>query len=280
MNKPEWLRKKIRLSDQAEMKVLLEEGGLHTICEEAVCPNIGECFAQKVATFMILGTSCTRLCSFCAVDKDKPLPPDPREPQKVAWAVRTLGLKHVVITSPTRDDLFDGGADHFAAVVRAISEENPQTAVELLIPDMKEKEESLRTVARSGAVIIGHNLETVPRLYRIRSSADYLRSLRVLEKLSVLNPLIETKSGIMLGLGERDDEVLSLMKDLREAGCSYLSIGQYLSPSQRHESVNEYVLPERFERLGEVGRALGFAYVQSSPYTRSSYMAHRYRRNQ
>jgi len=276
LRKPEWLRKKIRFSDHVEMKNLLDEIGLHTICEEAMCPNISECFRHKVATFMILGTRCTRTCSFCAVDKGKPFPPDPSEPRRIADAVQRLGLRHVVITSPARDDLPDGGADHFSAVVKAILDDNPETAVELLIPDMQEKDASLMRVARSGAVIIGHNLETVPRLYHVRRGAEYLRSLRVLDKLSSFNPDIETKSGIMLGLGEDDDEVLSLMRDLREVGCSYLSIGQYLSPSSLHERVVEYVAPERFEYLGSAGKEMGFAYVHSSPYTRSSYMAHLY----
>jgi len=274
--KPDWLRKKIRLSDHREMENLLGKGGLHTICEEAMCPNISECFRQKVATFMILGTVCTRACSFCAVERGRPLIPDRDEPEKIALAVKELGLRHVVITSPTRDDLKEGGADHFCETVRAILRLDGSVTVELLIPDMEEHEAALEKVAHSGAKIIGHNLETVPRLYHVRRGAGYERSLRVLRKLSSLNPRVATKSGIMLGLGERDEEVISLMEDLLESGCRYLSIGQYLSPSKMHEPVVEYVHPDRFEFFEKRGGEMGFRHVKSSPYTRSSYMAHEY----
>lgn len=274
--KPDWLRKKIRLSDLEGMKQLLGSAGLHTICEEALCPNIGECFAHNVATFLILGDRCTRGCTFCAVEKAQPLPPDPQEPQRIAEAVRRLGLRHVVITSPTRDDLDDGGAEPFCATVRAIHAMDPTVAVELLIPDMRENSAALEKIAHSGAAILGHNLETVPRRYDIRRGAEYGRSLRVLQKLSSLNPDIATKSGIMLGLGERDDEVFSVMRDVLYTGCRLLSIGQYLSPSSAHEAVIEYVEPERFAFLREEGMKMGFDYIHSSPYTRSSYRAHEY----
>jgi lipoic acid synthetase len=274
--KPQWLRKKITLSGHAEMTTLLGEGNIHTICEEAMCPNISECFKQKVATFMILGTHCTRACTFCAVTKGKPLPPDRREPEHVAQAILKLGLSHVVITSPTRDDLRDGGAEHFVETVDAIKQADGSIIVELLIPDMRENDASLERLALSGAEIIGHNMETVPRLYAVRHGSDYQRSLHVLKKLTAYNPSIATKSGIMLGLGERDDEVRTLMEDLLNIGCRFLSIGQYLSPSPGHTSVVEYVKPEKFEFFRLLGMEMGFTFIKSSPYTRSSYMAHEY----
>ncbi|MFH0709771.1 MAG: lipoyl synthase [Pseudomonadota bacterium] len=276
IHKPLWLRKKIILSDLSAMERVLSQGRVHTICEEAMCPNISECFSQNVASFMILGTVCTRACSFCAVGRGIPLALNPYEPENVARTVSHLGLKHVVITSSTRDDLSDGGADHFCKTVRAIKALDNSILVELLIPDMKENLSALRQVAVSGAEIIGHNLETVPRLYHVRKGSDYERSLRVLAMLHILNPDIALKSGIMLGFGERDDEVVSLMEDLREAGCRYLSIGQYLAPSNKHETLVEYVEPKRFEYLRARGMKMGFSYIKSSPYTRSSYMAHEY----
>lgn len=274
--KPEWLRKKITLSALKDVETLLAKGRLNTVCEEAMCPNIGECFAKKQATFLILGTRCTRACTFCNVTKREPMAVDAQEPERVAGAVSEMGLRHVVITSPTRDDLPDGGAEHFAKTVRAIKAMDPAVRVELLIPDFRENGAALETVAASGAEIIGHNLETVPRLYHIRKGADYGRSLRVLKKLGDLNPDVATKSGIMLGFGEREEEVLALMQDLLDARCRYLSIGQYLSPSAEHTPVVEYVAPERFDFFKDAGLKMGFAYIQSSPYTRSSYMADSY----
>ncbi len=276
IRKPEWLRKKITPSTHKSMEALLSEGRLHTVCEEAMCPNISECFRHKQATFMILGNICTRACTFCAVSRGRPLVLDAQEPENVAKAVHELGLQHVVITSSTRDDLSDGGAMHFSQTVRAIKAIDDSIVVELLIPDLQENEAALSMVAQSGAEIIGHNLETVPRLYHVRKGAEYERSLRVLKKLSSLDPQVATKSGIMLGLGERDNEVVSLMQDLLETGCRYLSIGQYLAPSHHHEAVVEYVNPERFEQLRKLGIEMGFGYIKSSPYTRSSYMAHEY----
>ncbi len=274
--KPEWLRKKITPSDHRSMEELLGGGSLHTICEEAMCPNISECFRQKVATFMILGTICTRACSFCAVTKGKPMAPNLLEPENVAQAVKHLGLRHVVITSSTRDDLDDGGAGHFCETVRSIKSMDNTITVELLIPDMHENVSALVQIANSGAEIIGHNLETVPRLYHVRRGSGYERSLRVLGMLASLNPAIATKSGIMLGLGETNGEVKSLMEDLLDVGCRYLSIGQYLAPSPAHAAVVEYVEPQRFEFFRNVGMEMGFNYIKSSPYTRSSYMAHEY----
>ncbi|HQS65635.1 MAG TPA: lipoyl synthase [Sulfuricurvum sp.] len=274
--KPQWLRKKISLRDQKPMETLLADRRVHTICEEAMCPNIGECFSQNVATFMILGTICTRACTFCAVSRGVPLALNPYEPENIANTVKHLGLRHVVITSSTRDDLNDGGAEHFCKTVNAIKSMDDTITVELLIPDMKENALALQRVANSGAEIIGHNIETVPRLYHVRKGSDYERSLRVLKQLSDLNPAVSTKSGIMLGFGERDDEVMALMQDLLDANCKYLSIGQYLAPSSKYEPVVEYAEPKRFEYLRNRGMEMGFKYIKSSPYTRSSYMAHEY----
>jgi len=274
--KPEWLRKKISLSINRELETIFSDLKVNTVCQEAMCPNISECFSKNNATFLILGTICTRACSFCAVTKGHPMALDENEPENVALSVKKLGLKHVVITSSTRDDLKDGGAEHFCKTVKAIKAVDNSIVVELLIPDMRENKDAIQSIADSGAEIIGHNLETVPRLYDIRRGSDYKRSLRVLKVLSSLNPSIETKSGIMLGFGERDDEVKVLMQNLLDVGCRYLSIGQYLSPSNHHVKVVEYVKPERFEKLRKLGMDMGFKYIKSSPYTRSSYMAHEY----
>ena len=274
--KPPWLRKKITPSATRELQALFAEGRLHTVCEEALCPNISECFSHKEATFMILGAICTRHCTFCAVSKGKPLPLDPDEPENVARAVKALGLRHVVITSTTRDDLRDGGAAHFCETVRALKALDGRITVELLIPDMQENEAAINAIAQSGAEIIGHNLETVPRLSHVRRGATYPRSLRVLRTRSEANPDIWTKSGIMLGLGEKEEEVEALMADLLGVGCRFLSIGQYLSPSRSHAEVAEYLPPERFEAYRELGMKMGFRFIKSSPYTRSSYMAHEY----
>ena len=274
--KPEWLRKKINYSVNQELESLFRDAQVKTVCQEAMCPNISECFSQKQATFLILGNICTRACSFCAVGKGKPMALDLNEPQNVAQTVIQLGLRHVVITSSTRDDLGDGGAEHFCKTVDAIKATDSSIVVELLISDMKENKDALQLIAMSGAQIIGHNLETVPRLYHVRKGAEYQRSLRVLKMLSSFNPFIATKSGIMLGFGEKDEEVKALMQDLLDVGCKYLSIGQYLSPSIHHTSVVEFVKPERFEDLKNLGMEMGFSYIKSSPYTRSSYMANEY----
>jgi lipoic acid synthetase len=218
------------------------------------------------------------MCSFCSVSKREPLPPDADEPARVAEAVRLLGLRHVVITSPTRDDLPDGGATIFAETVRAVRTASPGTAVELLIPDFRGERESVAQVVASRAEIIGHNLETVPRLYHIRAGADYRRSLEVLRMMGELDPGLRTKSGIMLGMGEEEDEVLRSLADLLEAGCAYLSIGQYLAPSRQHHPVAEFVPPEAFERYRATALSMGFRHVESGPYVRSSYLAERYGR--
>jgi lipoyl synthase len=271
--KPEWLQKRINPSAHAEMERLLGDFRLHTVCQEAMCPNISECFREKQATFLIMGKRCTRLCSFCNVTKETPLPLDPAEPSRVAQAVARLGLSHVVITSPTRDDLADGGSGHYAATVAAIRTGSPATRIELLVPDFRGSEESLRTVVAAAPDILGHNVETVPRLYAIRSGADYGRSLAVLAAAQRLAPAIPAKSGIMLGLGETEEEVLAVCRDLRVAGCSFLSIGQYLAPSRRHAPVAAFIPPESFDRLREEALAMGFAHVESGPYVRSSYHA-------
>ena len=275
--KPHWLQKKIRPGAHAAMDRLVGDLRLNTVCREANCPNITDCFSRQQATFLILGTACTRLCSFCSVAKEQPAPPDPGEPARVAEAVTRLNLRHVVITSPTRDDLSDGGASLFAATVMAIRERSPATAVELLIPDLGGSRESLAIAVAAHPDILGHNVETVPRLYAIRQGADYGRSLAVLSLVRELAPELKTKSGIMLGLGEREEEVLRVFADVREAGCSYLSVGQYLAPGRAHAPVREFITPERFDRYRAEALALGFAHVESGPYVRSSYLAEQYR---
>ena len=274
--KPEWLRKKVNPGDQNEMRQLLGELRLNTVCQQALCPNISECFACGQATFLILGKSCTRLCSFCNVEKSQPLAVDTDEPARVAEAAHRLKLSHLVITSPTRDDLPDGGAGIYAATVAAIRGSSPDTRIELLIPDFQGAVTSLETVVASRPDIIAHNVETVPRLYRIRSGADYGRSLEVLRICAELAPEIRTKSGIMLGMGEQEPEVLQVFRDLRDADCSYLSIGQYLAPSRKHYPVQEYVRPELFESLRTAALEIGFSHVESGPYVRSSYHAGKY----
>jgi lipoyl synthase len=274
--RPEWMQKKISPAAHADMDRLLGDLHLHTVCREACCPNITECYGSGQATFLILGTACTRLCTFCTVSKKVPLPPDPGEPARVAQAVLRLRLKHVVITSPTRDDLPDGGSGPFAQTVAAIRTVSPQSGIELLIPDFLGECESITAVVGSRPDILGHNLETVPRLYHIRQGADYRRSLKVLRTMHELNPMLKTKSGIMLGLGEAESEVLSLFTDLLEVGCSFLSIGQYLAPSRNHYPVQSFVPPEQFAVYRERALAMGFQHVESGPYVRSSYHAERY----
>jgi lipoic acid synthetase len=274
--KPEWLRKKISFSAQKEMDQLLHDVGLHTICQEAMCPNISECFEHKQATFLILGTTCTRRCTYCNVDTGMPASVNPDEITQVTEAVQRLGLRYVVITSPARDDLSDGGAAHFYAVTQHLRAHAPQTTVELLIPDFKGDIDAIQMVLRSGAAVIGHNVETVPRLYHVRKGAKYEKSLEVLRNLKLYDPAIKTKSALMVGLGERSEEMEAVFADLLEVGCSYLSIGQYLAPSNDYEKVVEYVRPSQFEAYKQTALEMGFEYVHSSPYTRSSYMAHEY----
>ena len=273
VRKPEWLQKRVSPGAHAEMERLLGDFQLHTVCQEALCPNISECFRARQATFLILGKACTRHCTFCNVTKETPLPQDSGEPERVAGAVARLGLNHVVITSPTRDDLPDGGAAAYAATVVAIRRLSPGTRIELLVPDFQGSRERIALVTAASPDIFGHNLETVPRLYDIRQGADYRRSLDLLAAARELAPAIPTKSGLMLGLGESEEEVLTVLHDLRMAGCSYLSLGQYLAPSRRHQSVAEFIPPETFDRLRDVALGLGFTHVESGPYVRSSYHA-------
>ena len=273
VRKPEWLQKRVSPGAHAEMERLLGDFQLHTVCQEALCPNISECFRARQATFLIMGKACTRHCTFCNVTKETPLPPDPGEPERVAGAVARLGLSHVVITSPTRDDLPDGGSAAYAATVGAIRRLSPGTRIELLVPDFQGSRECIALVTAASPDIFGHNLETVPRLYDIRQGADYRRSLDLLATARELAPAIPTKSGLMLGLGESEEEVLTVLHDLRMAGCSYLSLGQYLAPSRRHQSVAEFIPPETFDRLRDVALGLGFTHVESGPYVRSSYHA-------
>lgn len=279
-NKPIWLRKKLSNTAQKDMEQLLKDGGLHTICQEAKCPNISECFSKKNATFLILGDTCTRRCTYCNVKTGKPDGVNEDEINQVTIAVQKLGLKFVVITSPARDDLDDGGALQFYKVTKNILENTGDTQVELLIPDFKGNVESIQKVVDSGAVIIGHNVETVPRLYRVRRNATYERSLEVLKKIKELGgDAVKTKSALMVGLGETEDEMVQVFKDLVAVGCKFLSIGQYLAPSGDYEKVIEFVKPEQFERYKTLALDLGFEFVHSTPYARSSYLAHEYLSN-
>lgn len=276
-NKPVWLRKKLSNTAQKDMEQLLKDGGLHTICQEAKCPNISECFSKKNATFLILGDTCTRRCTYCNVKTGKPDGVNENEINEVTIAVQKLGLKFVVITSPARDDLDDGGALQFYKVTKNILENCSGTQVELLIPDFKGNVESIQKVVDSGAVIIGHNVETIPRLYRVRRNATYERSLEVLKKIKVLGgDAVKTKSALMVGLGETEDEMVQVFKDLVAVGCKFLSIGQYLAPSGDYEKVIEFVKPEQFDRYKTLALELGFEFVHSTPYARSSYLAHEY----
>lgn len=275
MKKPAWFNKKADLASRHYLKNLLRNLRLHTVCEESFCPNISECFSRKVATFMILGDSCTRQCSFCAIKKGKPSAPDKDEPKRIKEAVQRLRLNYVVITSPTRDDLEDGGASVFCETVKEIKSLSSSINVELLIPDFNENSQPLKEVVLCGADLIAHNLETVPRLYgKVRIGADYFRSLKILHKIKVINPVSFTKSGLMLGLGETEEELRGVLRDLRGVGCDSLTLGQYLAPSQSHYELKEYIKPEKFLYLQKFAYKLGFKVVKSGPYVRSSYLAH------
>ncbi len=273
--KPEWIRVKAPNSPEyAETKRLVREFGLNTVCEEAACPNIGECWKQKHATFMIMGDTCTRACAFCNVKTGLPGALNPHEPMNVAEAVGKLGLHHVVITSVDRDDLPDGGAAHFAAVIAAMRLRAPGTTVEILTPDFLRKPGAVETVARAGPDVFNHNLETVPRLYpTIRPGARYFTSLRLLQNVKEVDPALFTKSGIMVGLGETREEVHQVMDDLRAADVDFLTIGQYLQPTPKHAPVDRFVTPAEFDAYASIARAKGFLMVSASPMTRSSYHA-------
>jgi len=277
LRKPFWLNKKIDFALCREVKSLLRGLGVNTICEEARCPNLSQCFSKKIVTFMILGNICTRDCRFCNVRKGKPKEVDYSEPVRVAEAVKRLNLKYVVITSPTRDDLPDGGASIFSLTVKEIKCLDSVQGVEVLIPDFMAQPELVRKVIEASPTVVVHNLETVPSLYSIiRSRANYQRCLKVLQLVKEINPSIPTKSGIMLGLGEEKREVREVLQDLREVGCDFLTIGQYLPPSNVHYPVKRYVPPEEFAFWEEIGLKMGFKRVLSSPYVRSSYWAQRF----
>jgi len=275
MAKPEWLKVRVRSTQEViQVKEMLKRLSLHTVCEEAACPNIMECFGRKTATFMILGRNCTRNCTFCNVTKNAVDEVDPLEPINVAKAVGELGLHHVVITSVTRDDLADGGAQHFAQTVKEIQEINASVTIEVLIPDFKGSEAALQLVVDAKPQIINHNVETVKRLYpTVRPMAIYERSLELLKNIKVIDQDMLTKSGIMLGLGEEEDEVIKVLEDLRGVGCDVLTIGQYLAPSKLHHPVVEYITPEVFDHYKDIGMEMGFKYVASAPMVRSSYHA-------
>ncbi len=273
---PEWIRARPHgVAAVARVKALLREHRLHTVCEEANCPNLGECFGQGTATFMILGDLCTRRCPFCDVGHGLPEPPDPLEPARLAETVASLGLAYVVITSVDRDDLRDGGAGQFAACVDTLRQAAPDTRVEILVPDFRGRlDVALESMLACPPDVLNHNIETVPRLYKaVRPGADYTHSLNLLRAFGERCPHVPTKSGIMLGLGERDEEVLEVLKDLRAHGVELLTIGQYLQPSPHHLAVDRFVTPEAFEEWGRVAEAMGFRNVASGPLVRSSYHA-------
>ncbi len=276
LRKPEWIRAKAPRGDGVStIRQLLREGSLNTVCEEASCPNLGECFSHGTATFMILGDVCTRRCPFCDVAHGKPLPPDPQEPQQLADAISEMGLRYVVITSVDRDDLRDGGAHHFADCIEKIRTASPAIQIEILVPDFRGRENiALEILSQSPPDIFNHNLETVPRLYRqSRPGASYEGSLKLLEAFKVHNPAIPTKSGIMLGLGEEMEEIHALMEDLRAHNVDRITLGQYLQPSRHHLPVDRYIHPDEFEALRVRGEAMGFSHVASGPMVRSSYHA-------
>ncbi|MGO8988654.1 MAG: lipoyl synthase [bacterium] len=275
MRKPPWLKKRIPPFQEVEkIRSILEQTDLHTVCEEARCPNLGECFAGGTATFLILGRVCTRACGFCAVERGAPAPPDEAEPERVSQAVRKMGLHYTVVTSVTRDDLVDGGASPFAKTIQAIRALNPETKIEVLIPDFKGDQNSLKTVLKERPEILNHNIETIRRLYpRVRPQADYERSLNLLKTSKDDYSHIATKSGLMLGFGETQEEVLEVLQDLREAGCDFLTIGQYLQPRPDRLPVIRFIPPEEFEEYKRIAEGVGFRAVASGPFVRSSFHA-------
>jgi lipoic acid synthetase len=275
LRRPSWLRVRAPTGeDYRWLRKLMRSKELHTVCEEAHCPNMGECWGNRTATFLVLGDTCTRNCRFCNVRTGRPGPLDPDEPARVAEAVRAMGLKHAVITSVDRDDLADGGAGVFAAIIRQIRELQPGCTVEVLIPDFRGMVEPLRTVVDERPDILNHNVETVPRLFRtIQPQCKYEWSLAVLRNAKALWPDAATKSGVMVGLGETVDEVLQVMRDLRSVGVDILTVGQYLQPTKQHAPISRYYTPEEFETFGAAGERMGFRWVESAPLVRSSYHA-------
>lgn len=277
LRKPDWIRVKAPVSaEYAETKRIVREHNLVTVCEEAACPNIGECWKKKHATMMLLGAVCTRACAFCNVATGMPDKLDPHEPENVASAVAKMGLNHIVLTSVDRDDLDDGGADHFARTIRAIRARTPGTTVEVLTPDFLRKDGALEIVVAARPDVHNHNLETVPRLYpTIRPGARYFHSLRLLQRVKELDPNIFTKSGLMVGLGETRTEIMQVMDDLRSADVDFLTLGQYLQPTPKHAAVERFVTPDEFADYATLAKSKGFLLVASSPLTRSSYHADR-----
>ncbi|MGE4221208.1 MAG: lipoyl synthase [Alphaproteobacteria bacterium] len=273
--KPAWIRVKAPNSkDYFETRALVRDNKLHTVCEEAGCPNIGECWAKKHATFMIMGDTCTRACAFCNVATGLPRPLDPMEPERVGLAVAKLALEHVVVTSVDRDDLADGGAGHFARVIACIRDYAPATTIEVLTPDFMKKPGAIETVVEARPDVFNHNIETVPRLYpTIRPGARYFTSLELLHRVKRLDPQMFTKSGLMVGLGEEREEVAQVMDDLRAASVDFITIGQYLQPTPKHAALDRFVTPDEFDAYARLARGKGFLMVASSPLTRSSYHA-------
>jgi lipoyl synthase len=276
LRKPDWIRIKIGASDEiTRVKQLLREHKLHTVCEEAACPNLAECFQHGTATFMIMGDLCTRRCPFCDVAHGKPLPLDKDEPQHLANAIKAMALKYVVITSVDRDDLRDGGAGHFADCIKQIRQQTPNTKIEILVPDFRGRiDKAVAILANEPCDVFNHNLETVPRLYKqVRPGSDYQGSLNLLKQFHEAQPTVPTKSGLMLGVGEEREEVHQVMRDLLTHGCSMLTLGQYLQPSKAHLPVKAYITPAEFDEYGKVAKEMGFKQVASAPMVRSSYHA-------
>ncbi len=276
LRKPDWIRVKISANENiTRLKKTLRQNNLYTVCEEAACPNLAECFSHGTATFMIMGDICTRRCPFCDVAHGRPRVLDPQEPINLAQTIKAMALKYVVITSVDRDDLRDGGAGHFAACIQEIRKQSPETKIEVLVPDFRGRmDKALEILKQTPCDVFNHNLETVPRLYKqARPGADYMGSLSLLKKYKQAEPTVMTKSGIMLGLGEKIEEVHQLMRDLRAHDCDMLTLGQYLQPSKDHLPVKEYVTPEQFDLYAETAKALGFKNVASAPLVRSSYHA-------
>jgi lipoic acid synthetase len=275
VRKPEWLRiGSMNRQKIQEVQSLLRKLNLHTVCEESMCPNIGKCFEKKTATFLIMGDICTRNCRFCDIKFGKPYPLDPHEPEHLVDATKKLGLKHVVITSVTRDDLPDGGAAHFAKITEMLREYDKNLIIELLIPDLKGREKDIKTVVDAKPNIINHNIELVPRLYKkVTPQANYKKSLKLLKLVKEMDARIFTKSGLMVGLGETKDEVIETMKDLREVNCDILTIGQYLKPPSSDLEIEEYVPPEAFKEYEKTAYTMGFQFVASAPFVRSSFNA-------
>ena len=276
IKKPDWIKIELpRSSKFNEVKKLIQENNLHTVCEEASCPNIGECFSNGTATFMIMGDICTRRCPFCDVSHGRPNKLDENEPKKLAQSIHTLGLSYVVITSVDRDDLLDSGANHFAKCISEVRILNPKTKVEILVPDFRGREEiALKILTKNPPDVFNHNIETVPRLYKeVRPGSDYQLSLNLLHKFNLLNKSIPTKSGIMLGLGETFNEIENTLFDLKKHGVSMVTVGQYLQPTQYHLPVKKYLSPQYFKMIGKLATEMGFSSVASAPFVRSSYHA-------